>query len=91
MLNGHLFSNLSVINSPRCMCGHGYEDPNHYFLECPVFHLNRVALLLELARFQPIDIDRLLYGDSDLPIADNLNIFEAVQKFIRDTGRFARA
>ena len=88
MLNGHLYSNLRVIDDPGCLCGYRFEDPEHYFFHCPLFSNERAVLFNKLAQFVPLNVDILLYGKEDLSGDDNITISSIVQIFIKETGRF---
>ena len=87
-LNFHLFS-LHVVNSPACPCGHDCEDSNHYLLQCPLFYQARNMMLNEIRRLTMADIscELLLYGSADLSITISKKVFDAVHRFIDQTGR----
>jgi hypothetical protein len=43
-----LNADLHLVNlkpSPACICGHGFEECIHFFLECSFYNENRVILL----------------------------------------------
>ena len=87
-LNVHLFS-LHVVESPACPCGHGCEDSNHYLLRCPLFYQARNMLLNEIRELTMTDIpcELLLYGSADLGIEISKKVFDAVHRFIDESGR----
>ena len=87
-LNFHLFS-LHVVDSPACPCGHDCEDSNHYLLQCPLFYKARNMLLNEIRELTMTDIscELFLYVSADLGIAINKKVFDAVHRFINETGR----
>ena len=43
----------------------------------------------ETHSFHPLNLNKLLTGDSNLTIENNAKIFEAVQKYIKNTKRFS--
>lgn len=88
-LNAHLFA-LHVVDSPSCNCGYVYEDSNHYLLHCPLYLIERNELIhaIEtLVPFVPLNVNTLLFGLENVDIKINLIIFEAVHKYIKETGR----
>ena len=87
-LKAHLFFNLHVESSPLCACGPVNEDPAHFFFDCPLFRLQRIALLTNLAEYQPFDSQLLLSGDLNLSLEINMKIALEVQTFLKSTKRF---
>ena len=85
-LNYHLFL-LHVAESPACSCGFDTEDANHYLLQCPLYLVERQALLQSVSNVNYIDVNILLFGSKDLDFKTNQLIFAAVHKFIIDTKR----
>ena len=88
-LNAHLFL-LHVVDSPACLCGHNVEDSSHYLLECPLYLVirqNMLETLHGLVVHRDINLDTLLYGTDVYGYDTNCRIFEAVHKFILDSGR----
>ncbi len=45
-------------------------------------------LLNNVIKYTEVSLSVLLYGDRSLSLADNINIAEAVQRFIQNTKRF---
>ena len=92
LLKDDLCSNLHVIPSPNCQCLLSVpETPEHYFLKCPFYILERRELLHNLLLIPNISSisDRiLLYGDSTLDDQSNLLIYKHVHHFISQTNRF---
>jgi hypothetical protein len=94
LLNGHLFTNIHVVNSPKCNCGYPYEDINHFFNFCPKFDHQRAVLKNTLINSNLLDLDLnpnpelLLYGDKKLNVDQNLTLFQAVHEYLRTTNRF---
>jgi hypothetical protein len=89
-LNAHLCFNLHVVPSPQCPCGYEVEDTAHYFFHCPQFTDQRHAMMQSLRRIDNIDINinTLLWGDSELTKKSNEEVFDSVQTFIVATSRF---
>ena len=89
-LNQHLCSNLHVIPSPRCVCGHEIESANHYFFHCPLFNGIRQQLMdsIAAATETAIDTNLLLYGDSTKSLEVNKNIFKSIHTYIVNSKRF---
>ena len=52
-LNDHLHS-LHVIDSPACVCSHSIEDTAHFFLYCPLYYTQRLALQNIVSRYTEI-------------------------------------
>ena len=88
-LNCHLFF-LHVVESPQCVCGSQIEDNNHFLLECPLFMTQRRILFQSfslVAQNNLLNVDTLLYGSELLSPKQNLDVFSAVHKYIRESGR----
>ena len=85
-LNYHLFL-LHVTDSSACPCGFDTEDANHYLLQCPLYLVERQAMLLSLSNVNNIDVNILLYGAKNLDFKANQLIFAAVHKYISTTKR----
>ena len=87
-LNDHLYSNIHVVDSPSCACGHPRESNKHFLLECPLFNNERVEMTDSL---EAIDFDytvmNLLYGNSKYSTEKNIEACGIIQKFIIDSGR----
>jgi hypothetical protein len=88
-LKAHLSNILHVIESPLCPCLSGVEeDTKHFFFKCPLFTVQRAALITDLLPYRIDEVEPLLFG---LPYEDhitNVHIFSAVHKYICDTKRF---
>ena len=87
-LNSHLCNNLHVIPRPSCQCGFYNEDPAHFFLECPLYFHQRVALVTEIGTDDLINIETLLYGTKQYDKRVNEKVTSAVHRFIIDSKRF---
>ncbi|MCG7882866.1 MAG: hypothetical protein JAY96_14895 [Candidatus Thiodiazotropha endolucinida] len=86
-LKGDLYSN-HICLSPNCSCSEVIEDAEHFFFRCPNFLTERVTLFQTTRSFHPLSLNKVLFGDPCLTDQENLLIFGAVQKFIKDTKRF---
>lgn len=84
-LNYHLFLR-NISPTPLCDCGQ-VESNYHFFFECPFYNAQRHILFNNLQEFD-IDLDVLLFGNSDLSDNDNAIIFSNVQSYIANTKRF---
>ena len=89
-LNYHLCNNLHVIPSPRCQCGYEFEDPRHFFFNCPIYQEPREKLFRDIAAITDnnIDLEMLLYGDNTLSFQNNKRIFDSIHLFLNETKRF---
>ena len=84
----HLFA-LHVIESPSCVCGHNFEDSDHYLKHCALFMVPRHHLLQTLhdINMDELNVDILLSGSDIFDTKSNISIFEATQQFIYDINR----
>ena len=80
---------MFIIPSAACECGDGMEDAHHFFLVCPNYAAIRPHLINGLTGLATINIRTILFGKVDKNTDANETIFELVQNFIRDSGRFA--
>ena len=98
-LNNNRFRHNFHCFSPRCLCGRGDEDNEHFLLHCAQFGLKRMNLFRQLAEVPDLGItdmdskalcDLLLYGNADLNISRNRMIIESTISFIEKTRRFGK-
>jgi hypothetical protein len=88
-LKAHLCINLNVIDNPLCPCGNGQnETSKHFFFECPLFDQQRRDLKSNLLPLVINNVEHLLFGVPGSDHMDNIQLFEAVHQYIRDTKRF---
>ena len=87
-LNDHLCTNLHVIQSSQCKCGHPIEDNNHYFFDCILFENEREHLLSLVNRHCQPTTEIFLNGHESLSLAVNMEVLIAVHEFIVKSGRF---
>ena len=88
-LNYDLCFNLKVKDNSYCPCGDPSENAYHYFFECPLYLDLRNELFDNLMLISPITLNTILFGNSELNLDTNKQIFTLVQKFIEDSKRFA--
>ena len=62
--------------------------PEHSTFRCRRFTIPRLSLFQKTRHLHPLNTHLLLNGNSNLSYDDNVILFEAVQKFIKDTARF---
>ena len=84
----NLFFDLYMSPSPTCSCSEEVEDAEHYFFRCSHFINERIALFRSTRNFNPLNVNKLLFGNENLTPEENVTIFKAVQTFIKDTRRF---
>ena len=91
-LNLHL-AERNLVPHPACSCGAEIEGSLHYLLECPLFSDQRREMNTRIQQKTnlPIDIKLILYGNSEIEESKNVNIFLAVQNYIKETKRFAHS
>ena len=80
--------NRHLTDDATCTCGTGLETAEHYLLLCPLFNDVRRNTIHDLPR-DFVQIQTLLNGDNNLNINLNTLIFDAVHKFISESGRFS--
>ena len=97
-LNQHKFT-IGHVDSPECSCHSKFESPEHYFLQCFLYSLERQKLFSLIEHYVPnfprlnqkLKLDVLLRGvEPDNEEFTNLNttLTKAVQNFIMSTKRF---
>ena len=85
-LHQHLFLK-KVIDDPLCECV-AVENNQHFFFHCHRYRNLRQELFNKISAFCLPTIDVILYGDTDMSVDDNKEIFLAVQDYILKTNRF---
>ena len=77
--------------SPSSMyrCSDESEDAEHFFFRCSNYNYDRVTLFQSTRNYHPLNISIHLFGDENLTNEVNINIFTAVQTFLKDIRRFA--
>ena len=90
---------MCLSDSPECCCHHKIESPEHYFLDCFLYSLERRILFDLIEHFIPNftkltkskKLDIILQGvniENQELISTNITITKAVQKFILSSKRF---
>ena len=77
----------NLVPSPNCVCG-AIENNKHYLLDCHRYVNARDEMLNIIIRYSNVTADILLFGNTDLPVQINEEIFKAVHAYIRKTRRF---
>jgi hypothetical protein len=85
-LNADLYR-INLAENPNCNCGAPYEDAIHYFLECPLYQIQTANLFNDIENIE-LNIETILFGNEDLSLQINTNIFEKVRNCIGRTNRF---
>lgn len=86
-LNSDLY--LNHLRPDRiCSCGHVNEDAIHYFFESENYTYHRVLMFRETRSLHPLSLNYLLFGKPTLTNKQTSRLFQAVQWYIRRTGRF---
>ena len=85
-LNHYLTVN-NIIDNELCNCGRT-ETAFHYFLECPLYIVQRNQLMLETTFLPSLTLNIILNGDERIDIQGNIELHEAVSKYITQTNRF---
>ena len=86
-LHNDLFHN-HLRDSPFCDCLEEIEDAQHYFFRYRRFIDQRLSLFHKTRHLHPLNTNLLLSGNLNISYNDNVLLFEAVQKYIKDTARF---
>ena len=88
-LNQHLYKR-NLVGNPYCICGE-VESNTHYLLTCPRYTHMRDEMVTSISQITNLTIttDVLLFGNDEVSDEVNTTIFEAVQKFIKTSKRFA--
>lgn len=86
-LNNDLFNNYIRVN-PHCDFDSQIEDSEHFFFQCNKFTVQRITLFNETRAFHPLSVNLLLHGRETLNVNENIIIFAAVQKYIKQSKRF---
>ena len=76
------------MQNPLCNCNLEIENAEHFFFRCPKYANKRQILFNETHNFHPLNLNKVLTGDTNVTIENNTLIFQAVQKYIKGTKRF---
>ena len=85
-LNLDLTVNNIIVNE-LCNCGRT-ETAFHYFLECPLYIIPRNQLMLEIIFLPSLTLNIILNGDERIDTHGNIELHEAVSKYITQTKRY---
>ena len=81
--------NNHIRDNPLCDYLRNVENAEHFFFECTRFVAQTTVLFNSTRQFHPLNISTLLGGNEGLPLESNISIFTSVQKFLKDSARFA--
>ena len=71
-----------------CACGNNNESALHFFLECERFNDQRILMFRETRLFHPLSVNYLLFGKPNISNEENFLLFQAFQRYIKNTKRF---
>ena len=86
-LKNDLYNN-HISNTDRCDYCNSTENAEHYFFQCNKYTDQRYNLFSATRNFHPLNTNKLLFGDNNLSLEQNIVIVEAVHQYIRSTKRF---
>lgn len=86
-LKSDMYTN-HLSNDRVCSCGYENENAEHFFFQCENYTNIRINLFRETRPFHPLSVDYILYGKPTLSNENNFLLFQAVQRYIRETKRF---
>ena len=88
-LKGDLHS-LRVVGDPVRICSNQIENCEHFFFHCYSYATQRVAFIARLREICSVNIttNLLLFGSNELESDANCQIFELVELYIYESGRF---
>ena len=81
-LNENLY-NKNLAEFLECICGCLYETSEHYLLDCPRFHVEKVTTISRLKDLDPLDTTTLLHGNPSLSDEQNAIIFNNLAPQVR--------
>ena len=85
----HDLFRAKLIENSICSCGTASETVEHYFMSCKNYHIPRLKLQTNLLWFNfRFDLNTLLYGVVNDSYENNCLLFQHVQLYIKETGRF---
>ena len=70
-----------------CACGHEKEDATHYLFNCTQYDQQR-RIFDNLDAAIPREEKTFLYGKTNAPTKQNIELFEKISEYIRETKRF---
>ena len=78
---------IGVVESPSCSCGANIETSYHFFFQCNRYVLLRNELQCKIITLGNFNLKTLLFGTNGTT-SQNEDIFKAVHKYIKYSGRF---
>ena len=79
---------MGLVQSPLCSCGVSTEDSFHFFFQCNKYTVLRNEFQAKVISLGAFNLKTVLFGISPNDMSKNQDIFEAVHKYIKFTGRF---
>ena len=70
--------------SPTCSCSEEVEDAEHYFFRCSHFINERISLFRSTRNFNPLNVNKLLFGNENLTPEEML-LFSKPSKLLSRT------
>ena len=85
-----VMNSLHAVDDPVCICSNQIENCEHFFFHCYLYATQRVAFIARLREICSVDIttNLLLFGSNELDSDVNCQIFELVESYIYESGRF---
>ena len=78
-----------LAENPACQCGYQCENSEHYLFHCPLFNDARSASINKINNVN-YTLNCLLFGNQNLPIVENSEIFQHVSNYIILSKRFVQ-
>ena len=86
-LHADLFYN-HLRDDPLCDCQRDVEDAEHFIFKCPRYNEQILVMFHKTRQIHSLSVSVVLNGNPDLTVENNSVLFDAIQKYIKDTGRF---
>ena len=78
-----------LAENPACQCGYQCENSEHYLFHCPLFNDARSASINKINNVN-YTLNCLLFGNQNLSIVENSEIFQHVSNYIILSKRFVQ-
>ena len=88
LLNYDLCYKVYVTDNPACRCGASMETAFHFFMECPLYQLERENMVNAIVPYANCTLQVILQGSEVVNLEANKLIFYAVHTFIYQSSRF---
>jgi hypothetical protein len=82
ILKAHLYD-MHILNDSSSRCGSVREDAFHFLFECPNYTALRSIMHGQIISIAPFNNKTLLYGDSNVDLDKNIDIFHAVMLLLK--------